>query len=151
MDPIRIQADRYFNKTFLDSKLKNSELYETFFSEQNYNYITSRIEKNYHVKLSDSYRKDIFYVMLNCWEYHPINLLQLNHIVFIQLMPKLKHLIDDQNRYNTNIYEIAENTFIRSFELPQLICSRTESLSFTEALFGRNDKNAQDFNNFKTG
>ena len=78
MDSIRLQADRYFNRTLLDRKLENSELYVTFFTLQNYTFILNRIEKDYNVTLSDSYKRDVFQTMLKCFEYHPENLLLLN-------------------------------------------------------------------------
>ena len=151
MDNIRIQADRYFNRTLLDKKLINSELYEIFFSLQNYNRIIDQIESMYDVVLSSSYRNDVLRTMLTCFEYHPINLTQLNDLVFMEIRPKLVNLKVDRNRYSTNIYENAATTFINPLDLPEQVCNRKESLSFTEALFGRNDKNILAFQRFKTG
>ena len=151
MDTIRIQADRYFNKTLMDDKLKNSELYESFFNLQNYNSIINQIESRYDVKLTNSYLNDVFQIILTYFEYHPINLVQLNDLVFVETRPKLINLKFDQSRYNTNIYENAATTFIHPLDLPEQVCNRKESLSFTEALFGRNDKNILAFQRFKTG
>ena len=83
MDTIRIQADRYFNKSLMDTnKLHNSELYENFFNLKNYNFILNEIESRYDVKLTNSYMNDVFRIMLTCFEYHPLNLVQLNDLVF---------------------------------------------------------------------
>ena len=151
MDTIRIQADRYFNKTLMDNKLHDSELYESFFNLKNYNYVINEIEARYDVKLTNSYMNDVFQIMITCFEYHPINLVQLNDLVFVEIRPKLINLKFDQSRYNTNIYENAATTFIHPLDLPEQVCNRKESLSFTEALFGRNDKNILAFQRFKTG
>ena len=151
MDTIRIQADRYFNKSMMDNKLHNSELYENFFNLKNYNFILNEIEALYDVKLTNSYMNDVFHIMLTCFEYHPINLVQLNDLVFVEIRPKLINLKFEQNRYNNNIYENAATTFIHPLDLPEQVCNRKESLSFTEALFGRNDKNILAFQRFKTG
>ena len=152
MDTIRIQADRYFNKSLMDTnKLHNTELYEKFFNLKNYNFILNEIESRYDVKLTNSYMNDVFRIMLTCFEYHPINLVQLNDLVFVEIRPKLINLKFDQSRYNTNIYENAATNFIHPLDLPEQVCNRKESLSFTEAMFGRNDKNILAFQRFKTG
>ena len=151
MDTIRIQADRYFNRTLLDRKLENSELYVTFFTLQNYTFILNRIEKDYDVTLSDSYKRDVFHTMLKCFEYHPENLLLLNELVLTELRPKMINLNREQKRYSYNVYENAGTTFIHPIDLPEQVCNRKESLSFTDAMFGVNDKNLLAFQRFKTG
>ena len=151
MDLVRIQADRSYNKTLLHPKFKNSELYTAFFSSQNFYFIIDRIEKEYDVNLSESYRRDVFDTMLKCFQYHPENFTLLNALVFTELRPKLTNLIMDQKRYKTNMYEIAESTCIHPIEFPEHICNRKESLILTDAMFGVNDKNILAFQRFKTG
>ena len=151
MDPIRIQADRYFSRTMLNSKLGHSSLYVSFFTLQNFESIVNYTEKTYNVKLNESYKRDVIDTMLKCFEYHPVSLELLNRAVHIELRPKIQNLIIDQVRYNNNVYDNATTTFLVPLDIPEQVCKRRESLSFYDALFGRNGSNVELFSQFRTG
>ena len=146
-DPIRIKADKYFDKTFLDPVLPNSYLYEQFFTIQNFQFIVNTLENNYKINLTESYLHDVLDTMFICFEYHPSSLLLLNNLVITELRPKFTNLQQEQNRYTNNIYDNATTAFLTYFDLPQLVTPRKESLSFSEALFGPEKKNIQYFKN----
>ena len=151
MDTVRLQADRYFSKTFLDSKLSNSPLYLSFFTTKNFEDIVRTVETNYNVQLNEIYRREVFDAMLRCFEYHPPSLELLNRLVYLELRPKLQNLIMDQVRYRNNMYDNATTTFIVPLDIPEQVCHRKESLSFYDALFGRKGSNVEAFSQFKTG
>ena len=151
MDNIRVYADKYFNKTMLAENLPNSDLYLNFFTSKNFDFLVKKIETDYQVSLSDSYRNDVLDTMVVCFEYHPVSLNLLNDLVLVEIRPKIMNLKFEQNRYKTNMYEIAESTFIHPIEFPEHICNRKESLILTDAMFGVNDKNILAFQRFKTG
>ena len=146
-DPIRIKADKYFDKTFLDPVLPNSELYEQFFTTQNFQFIVNTVEQRYKINLTESYLHDVLDTMFICFEYHPSSLLLLNNLVITELRPKFTNLQYDQNRYTNNKYDNATTAFLTYFDLPQLVTPRKESLSFAEALFGPEKKNIDYFKN----
>ena len=146
-DPIRIKADKYFDKTFLDPVLPNSELYEQFFTTQNFQFIVNTVEQRYKLNLTESYLHDVLDTMFICFEYHPSSLLLLNNLVITELRPKFTNLQYDQNRYTNNTYDNATTAFLTYFDLPQLVTPRKESLSFAEALFGPEKKNKDYFKN----
>jgi hypothetical protein len=145
--PIRIKADKYFDKTFLDSVLPNSELYEQFFTTQNFQFIVNTVEQRYKLNLTESYLHDVLDTMFICFEYHPSSLLLLNNLVITELRPKFTNLQYDQNSYTNNTYDNATTAFLTYFDLPQLVTPRKESLSFAEALFGPEKKNIDYFKN----
>ena len=147
VDPIRIKADKYFDKTFLDPVLPNSELYEQFFTTQNFQFIVNTVEQRYKINLTESYLHDVLDTMFICFEYHPSSLLLLNNLVITELRPKFTNLQYDQNRYTNNTYDNATTAFLTYFDLPQLVTPRKESLSFAEALFGPEKKNIDYFKN----
>ena len=146
-DPIRIKADKYFDKTFLDPVLPNSELYEQFFTTQNFQFIVNAVEQRYKLNLTESYLHDVLDTMFICFEYHPSSWLLLNNLVITELRPKFTNLQYEQNRYTNNTYDNATTAFLTYFDLPQLITPRKESLSFAEALFGPEKKNIDYFKN----
>ena len=146
-DPIRIKADKYFDKTFLDPVLLNSELYEQFFTTLNFQFIVNTVEQRYKINLTESYLHDVLDTMFICFEYHPSSLLLLNNLVITELRPKFTNLQQEQNRYTNNIYDNATTAFLTYFDLPQLVTPRKESLSFAEALFGPEKKNIDYFKN----
>ena len=146
-DPIRIKADKYFDKTFLDPVLPNSELYEQFFTTQNFQFIVNTVEQRYKINLTESYLHDVLDTMFICFEYHPSSLLLLNNLVITELRPKFTNLHYDQKRYTNNTYDNATTAFLTYFDLPQLVTPRKESLSFAEALFGPEKKNIDYFKN----
>ena len=151
MDNIKVYADKYFNKTMLAENLPNSDLYLNFFTSKNFDLLVKKIETDYQVSLSDSYRNDVLDTMVVCFEYHPVSLNLLNDLVLVEIRPKIMNLKFEQNRYKTNMYDNALTLFINPMELPQHFTSRKESLSFSDALFGYNDSNAKLFEQFKTG
>ena len=146
-DPIRIKADKYFDKTFLDPVLPNLYLYEQFFTIQNFQFIVNTLENNYKINLTESYLHDVLDTMFICFEYHPSSLLLLNNLVITELRPKFTNLQYEQNRYTNNTYDNATTAFLTYFDLPQLVTPRKESLSFAEALFGPEKKNIDYFKN----
>ena len=81
MDNIRVYADKYFNKTMLAENLPNSDLYLNFFTSKNFDFLVKKIETDYQVSLSDSYRHDVLDTMIVCFEYHPVSLNLLNDLV----------------------------------------------------------------------
>ena len=111
-DPIRIKADKYFDKTFLDPVLPNSELYEQFFTTQNFQFIVNTVEQRYTINLTESYLHDVLDTMFICFEYHPSSLLLLNNLVITELRPKFTNLQYDQNRYTNNTYDNATTAFL---------------------------------------
>ena len=143
MDFVRSYADHCLCKTM--QTLPESTLYTTFFTVHNYSVIISRLETAFDIILEDSYRHDVLDAMLKIFTYHPRTLDALNDLVIQELTPKLCMLKNDQIRYKTNVLENQNTRFLHLIEKPMSVCHRKESLSFIDAVFGTNERNANAF------
>ena len=141
LDPIRIVADRYFGKVYLNKNVPNSTLYVTFFTNNNYTNLINTIEHQYDLKVTDTYRHDILNAMLKCYEYHTCDLESMNRLVLNELSKQFVRLKNEQNRYKTTTDETQSTYFMKPLELPLHVSSRKESLSFSNALFGNKKVN----------
>lgn len=148
-DLVRYNADRCFSKTM--QNLPESQLYYEFFTETNLNYLVKVVEERYGIDMNDSYRHDLIDTMIRCFNYHPKTLRALNGLVLMEIRPKIQNLRTEQMRYRQNVVDNQTTRFIKVMDLPKSVCKRKETLSFTEALFGTDERNVDAFRLFQTG
>lgn len=120
-----------------------------FFSLNNYNFLIDHFERAYDIRLDASARNDVMDAMLRAFSSHYSDLDHTNRTVMLFMRPKLeqRRIIDD--RFKRNVVENQSTKFLHVLTNPQNVCKRKETLSFSEALFGPNDRNAAAFARFK--
>uniref|UniRef100_A0A6C0CSG5 Uncharacterized protein n=1 Tax=viral metagenome TaxID=1070528 RepID=A0A6C0CSG5_9ZZZZ len=161
IDFVRHHADSYYIRG-INVNLQVSEDYKLFFSKKNFDLIVSRLEQEYSLELSkhiyedyvtntSSYRMDILNSMLAVYDKYPCVYAFLMDMVMSELKPKFRLLQLEKNRYHRNIVENQTTRFLHLDRRAPLISKRRESLSFADALFGKNDKNVNQFAMFRTG
>ena len=148
-DRVRARANHVYGRTM--SYGSASALYDGFFSETNLRELVSTIETRFGTVLDASYIEDVVVAMLQCFAYHASTLEGTNELVLIAVQPKLQALNDMRTRYQTNLVENEGTKFLHFMDHPRPILSdrRNTVLSFSDALFGVNDRNAKAFEHFK--
>lgn len=145
-DPILQHADRCLKRTVIPD---GTDTYRNFFSLKNYNSLIHYFEHQYGVELDTSYRNDVLDAMLRSFSSHYARLDDTNNLVITFMHPKLAQLRNTQDRFKRNVVENQTTKFLHVMANPANVCKRKETLSFSEALFGPNDRNAPAFARFK--
>jgi hypothetical protein len=148
-DYVRQRADKVYGRTFTFAP--NGPLYDSFFCVDNFSHLIRTLETEFGVILNPSNREDVMVAMLQCFAYHGSNLDNTNRLVVIRMQPKVQALTQMKQRYQQNLSDNESNKFLHFMDPPRQIRSdrRDVTLSFSDALFGVNDRNARAFDHFK--